>query len=207
MLETPRGPARAHLDRPAADPAGLLVLGHGAGGGVDAADLRAVRDAVVGAGLAVARVQQPYRVAGRRAPPPARHLDEVWCAVVEELRRESPWNALPLIVGGRSSGARVACRTATLVGAAGVLALAFPLHPPGRPERSRADELSGCDAPVLVVNGDRDRFGVPEPSPGVTIRVLTGETHALGRKPAAVADEARRWVTGLIGERPARHGG
>lgn len=202
MVETPRGQARVHFDEPAAEPAGLLLVGHGAGGGVYAPDLRAVRDAVIGAGVAVARVEQPYRVAGRRAPPPAKHLDEVWGAVAAALRAEPRRGSLPLIAGGRSSGARVACRTARAVGAIGVLALAFPLHPPGRPERSRAGELAGCGVPVLVVNGDRDPFGVPEPSPGVTVRSVSGEVHALDRDPAAVADLARRWIEGLVGDTP-----
>lgn len=202
MVETPRGQARVHFDEPAAEPAGLLLVGHGAGGGVDAPDLRAVRDAVIGAGVAVARVEQPYRVAGRRAPPPAKHLDEAWCAVAAALRAEPQSGSVPLIAGGRSSGARVACRTARAVGAIGVLALAFPLHPPGRPERSRAGELAGCGVPVLVVNGDRDPFGAPEPSPGVTVRSVSGEMHALDRDPAAVADLARRWIEGLVGDTP-----
>lgn len=199
MLETPRGQARVRLDRPAAEPGGLLLLGHGAGGGVEAPDLRAVSDSATDAGLAVARVEQPYRVAGRRTPPPAKHLDEAWCAVAAAMRAEPEWRALPLVAGGRSSGARVACRTATRIGAAGVLALAFPLHPPGRPERSRARELSDCGVPALAINGDRDPFGMPEPSPGVTIRTFPEEKHGLDRDPAGVAAEARRWIEDVVG--------
>lgn len=170
------------------------MLGHGAGGGVDAADLRAVRDAALARGVAVARVEQPYRVAGRRAPPPATHLDEAWRAVVRALRDDPALREVELVAGGRSSGARVACRTAGAVSAAAVLALAFPLHPPGRPERSRAQELQAAAVPVLVVNGDRDPFGVPDEAPGVDVRVLPGERHALDRDPVAVGDLVGSWV-------------
>jgi hypothetical protein len=169
------------------DPVALLVLGHGAGGDVDVPDLVAVREAALGAGVAVARVTQPYRVAGRRSPPAAPHLDQAWTAVLAALRADRPDLAgVPLVAGGRSSGARVACRTATATGAAGVVALAFPLHPPGRPERTRAAELA-TGVPTLVVNGDRDPFGVPAASAGVTVVVRPGERHDLKRDPAAVA--------------------
>lgn len=173
-LETPRGPAAAIVADPSGPPLGQLVLGHGAGGGVDAPDLVAVCDAAVAAGVRVALVTQPYRVAGRRAPAPAGHLDEAWISVVDALRVPD----LPLIVGGRSSGARVACRTATRLGAAGVLALAFPLHPPGKPEKSRAGELPEA-VPALVVNGDRDPFGVPVPGGLVEVAVRPGAVHDL----------------------------
>ncbi|MEH0843882.1 alpha/beta family hydrolase [Micromonospora sp. CPCC 205711] len=190
-IETPRGPARVATDLPSGRPASLLVLGHGAGGDVDAPDLVAVRDAACGAGVVVARVTQPYRVAGRRAPAPAGHLDEAWTAVLAVLRARHP--ELPLLVGGRSSGARVACRTAGAVGAVGVVALAFPLHPPGRPERSRADELR-TGLPTLVVNGDRDPFGVPVGGDGVRVVVRPGEKHDLRRDPAGVADAVLAWL-------------
>jgi uncharacterized protein len=191
MIETPRGPAGVDLygaDRPLS----LLVLGHGAGGGVDARDLVAVRKAAVAAGVTVAMVTQPYRVAGRRAPAPANQLDEALTAVVSTLRGD-----LPLILGGRSSGARVACRTAAGLGAAGVVCLAFPLHPPGRPERSRAGELP-ADLPTLVVNGDRDPFGLPEPAGQVTVEARPGERHDLKGDPAAVGALVATWL--------ARHG-
>lgn len=191
-IDTPRGPARIRLDRPTPAGGTVLVLGHGAGGDVDAPDLLAVRDAVGGAGAGVVLVTQPYRVAGRRAPAPAGHLDEAWTAVLAELRRRLP-TAARWVVGGRSSGARVACRTAVAVGAAGVVALAFPLHPPGRPERSRADEL-GTGLPTLVVNGDRDPFGVPDPAPGVEVVVRPGERHDLRRDPAGTAEVVREWL-------------
>jgi predicted alpha/beta-hydrolase family hydrolase len=165
------------------------MLGHGAGGGVDAPDLLAVRDAVLPLGVAVARVTQPYRVAGRRAPSAAPRLDAAWLAVAATLPAD--W---PLVVGGRSIGARVACRTALQAGAVGVVALAFPLYPPGDPERSRASELLGVGVPVLVVNGDRDPFGVPDPGPGIEVRVQPGEDHSLRRNPAAVGELVGQWL-------------
>ncbi|GAA1796673.1 alpha/beta hydrolase [Planosporangium flavigriseum] len=194
MIEvaTAYGPARLDIDQPATDPLSLLVLGHGAGGGVDAVDLLAVRDAAVASRVTVARVTQPYRVAGRRAPAPASQLDRAFVAVVAAARALVPVR-VPLIVGGRSSGARVACRTAAELGAAGVLALAFPLHPPGKPDRSRAGELP-AQLPTLVVNGDRDPFGVPTASGLVDVRVRAGETHDLRRDPAAVAAVAVGWL-------------
>jgi predicted alpha/beta-hydrolase family hydrolase len=191
-ISTPRGPARVAYDRPADDPVSLLVLGHGAGGDVDAPDLVAVRDAAVAAGVAVVRVTQPYRVAGRRAPAPAGQLDEAWTAVLTELRADSVG---PLVVGGRSSGARVACRTASAVGAVGIVALAFPLHPPGRPERSRAAELA-TGLPTLVVNGDRDPFGLPVGDAAVEVAVRPGERHDLRRDPAGVAAVVVGWLAG-----------
>lgn len=204
-VATPRGPSRVDLDLPRAGRGpgrtsgvtGLLVLGHGAGGGVDARDLLAVRDAATAHGLAVARVTQPYRLAGRRAPAPARHLDEAWTATVTALRGRPGLRGVPVVAGGRSSGARVACRTAVDLGAVGVLALAFPLHPPGRPERSRVDELTGAGVPVLVVQGDRDAFGGPDEIPaGVRVRVVAGGDHGFARAADldAAAAEAARWV-------------
>jgi len=213
-VPTSRGTARIDLDLPPA-PRSLLVLGHGAGGGVDAVDLVAVRDVLLPCGVAVARLTQPYREAGRgresptgahggtsttgesrprrRAPAPARHLDDAYVEVVTGLRGDLP--DVPLIVGGRSSGARVACRTARTLDAAAVLALAFPLHPPGRPERSRLPELA-TGLPTLVVNGDRDPFGVPPESAGVRVVVRPGERHGLSVDPAGVAAVVRDWFTG-----------
>lgn len=180
------------LDRPVGSPSALLVLGHGAGGGVDAPDLLALRDAALAAGLVVARVTQPYRLAGRRAPAPARQLDAAWTVVLSALRARCP--KVPLVVGGRSSGARVACRTADAVGAAGVVALAFPLHPPGRPERSRAAELP-ANVPTVVVNGDRDPFGIPVAAVS-TVHVITrpGERHELRRDPLGTATVVLDWL-------------
>jgi predicted alpha/beta-hydrolase family hydrolase len=167
----------------------LLVLGHGAGGGIDAPDLTRVHDTATAVGIRVALITQPYRMAGRKAPAPAGQLDEAWTAVVEHLRTEG----LPLIVGGRSSGARVACRTAASLGAAGVLALAFPLHPPGKPEKSRASELPTA-VPTLVVNGDRDPFGVPEAKPPVEVVTRPGATHDLRKDLAGTAEVVLAWL-------------
>ena len=167
----------------------MLVLGHGAGGGVDAPDLAAVRDAAVAAGVRVALVTQPYRMAGRRAPAPAGHLDEAWTAVIRRIGVPD----LPLIFGGRSSGARVACRTAPVLGAAGVLALAFPLHPPGKPDRSRAAELP-TTLPTLVLNGDRDPFGVPVATVNVEVIVRPGATHDLRKDVKTTAGLAVDWL-------------
>ncbi|MEV6298344.1 alpha/beta family hydrolase [Actinoplanes sp. NPDC051861] len=188
-IETPRGPAAVKLTDPDGPVLSLLVLGHGAGGGVDAPDLVAVHDLAVAAGVRVALVTQPYRVAGRRAPAPAGHLDEAWTAVVRALRVPEK----PLILGGRSSGARVACRTAPTLGAAGVLALAFPLHPPGKPEKSRAGELP-VDVPTLVLNGDRDPFGVPEPTGVVEVAVRPGAVHDLRKDLSGTARLAVEWL-------------
>ena len=188
-IDTPRGPAGIRITDPAGPSLCQLVLGHGAGGDVDAPDLTAVHDAAVAAGARVALVTQPYRVAGRRAPAPAGHLDEAWTAVVAEIAD----GGLPLILGGRSSGARVACRTAEQLGAAGVLALAFPLHPPGKPERSRADELP-VRIPTLVVNGDRDPFGVPEPGGVVEVAVRPGAVHDLRRDLPGTAEIVVAWL-------------
>jgi uncharacterized protein len=168
-LETPHGPARAHL-HPVDGAAALLVLGHGAGGGVSAPDLVAATEAARAAGVAVALIEQPYRVAGRKSPAPAHQLDAAWLAVVEQLRGD-----VPVFCGGRSSGARVACRTAAGTGAAGVLCLAFPLHPPGRPEKTRLEELEAVEVPVLIVQGERDPFGMPPEARGREVVRLPGD--------------------------------
>lgn len=202
-VATTVGPARLVLDRPPA-PRSLLVLGHGAGGDVDSPDLLAVRDAVMEVGVAVARMTQPYRLAGRRAPAPAAQLDTAFITAVTALRR-GKLARVPLIVGGRSSGARVACRCAATLGASAVLALAFPTHPPGRPDRSRASELPTC-LPTLVVNGDRDPFGIPPAGGLVEVRVLPGETHALRRRPGAAADLVLAWLAGHGWAEPTRAG-
>ena len=186
-LDTPHGPARAHL-HPVDSPAGLLVLGHGAGGGVESPDLVGATDAAREAGLSVALVEQPYRVAGRRSPAPAAQLDAAWISVISQLPREG----LSLLVGGRSAGARVACRTAAEVGAAAVLCLAFPLHPPGKPEKSRLEELDAVEVPTLVVQGERDPFGLPPPGPNRTVVTIPG-THSL-RSSATVAAVVREWL-------------
>jgi uncharacterized protein len=190
-IPTPHGPATVELDATAKKPSALLVLGHGAGGGVQAPDIVAVTKAAVAAGLAVARVTQPYRVAGRRSPAPAPQLDTAWTVVVEHLKETYDG---PLIVGGRSSGARVACRTAKAVGADGVVCLAFPLHPPGRPERSRADELE-TGIPTLVVNGSSDPFGVPDKGRKRTVVVREGQRHDLKQDPKGLGEIVVKWLT------------
>ncbi|HEY3188146.1 MAG TPA: alpha/beta family hydrolase [Solirubrobacteraceae bacterium] len=159
-VETPHGPARVHL-HPAERARAAVVLGHGAGGGVASRDLAAATAAARAEGLAVALVEQPYRVAGRRSPAPAPRLDAAWIAVVDHLAA-GELAGLPLVAGGRSSGARVACRTAQETGAVAVLCLAFPLRPPGRATApSRQPELDAVEVPTLVVQGERDPFGIP----------------------------------------------
>ena len=195
-VDTPHGAAEVVLDLPKA-PRGLLVLGHGASGGVDAPDLVAVRDAAVATGIAVARITQPYRVLGRRAPSPAGQLDAAWTAAVRETQRRAG-DGLPVVLGGRSAGARVAARTASELGAVGVLALAFPLHPPGKPESSRAGELDP-GRPTLIINGDKDPFGVPTETGEVQVVVRPGERHDLRRDPAGVARVAVAWLAELLG--------
>ncbi|SDL62591.1 hypothetical protein SAMN05421874_12550 [Nonomuraea maritima] len=195
QVMTPRGPAMVEIDE-AADPRLLLVLTHGSAGGVDAPDLLAVRDAALGVGATVARVTQAFRVAGARAPGSAARQDEAWETVLAELRARLP--GLPVVQGGRSNGARVACRTAKAVGAVAVVALAFPLHPPGKPERSRADELRGAGVDVLVVNGDRDPFGIPAAEDAARLVVLPGEGHDLKRDPARVGETVAGWITGYV---------
>lgn len=192
-VTTPRGVAWADVDRPSGRPVGLLMLGHGAGGGVEAADLLAARRAALEAEWAVARVTQPYRVAGRRSPPAGPVLDGAWLPVVTKVRSGRGLGLLPVVFGGRSSGARVACRTASAGHAAGVLALAFPLHPPGHPERSRVDELAEPTVPVLVVQGDRDPFGMPPAAVGRRIVVVAGD-HSL----RGAAEPIRLAVTAFL---------
>ncbi len=209
------GSGRAGSGR-APGPRFLLVLTHGAGGSVSAPDLLAARDAALRAGGAVALVTQPYRVKGARAPGSAARQDEAWCEIIAVLRGGPPpmlGSGIPLIVGGRSNGARVACRTAAAVQARGVIALAFPLRPPAR----RRGELAGTGASttrearslelrmaasdgasVLVVNGDRDPFGIPEAGDLIRVVVLKGETHTLSRNPAAIADAVTGWLTDVV---------
>jgi hypothetical protein len=195
-IETPSGPARAHLHA-AKQPRAALVLGHGAGGGVDAPDLVAARDAALAEGFTVALVEQPYRVAGRRAPAPATRLDEAWVAVIEHLR-EHETVGLPLVAGGRSLGARVACRTVEQIGAAAVLCLAFPLVPPRRnkPPQSRLPELEAVRLPVLVIQGEGDRFGMPPAAKTREVVKVRGN-HGLKSDPEAIADAVARWLDGL----------
>lgn len=182
------------LDRPR-NASALLVLTHGAGGGVDTKDVTAVRDAATAAGIAVALVTQPYRVAGRRTPPAPGPQDAAWLDIVAALRKRRGLSALPLFVGGRSNGARLAARTADRLGAAGVVAMAYPLHPPGKPERSRLDELEAAGCPVLVVQGDRDPFGMPPAGDNRDVVVITGADHALRKDVAHIAELIVSFVT------------
>ncbi|MBB3733224.1 MULTISPECIES: alpha/beta hydrolase family protein [Nonomuraea] len=192
-IMTPRGAALAEVDE-AERPRLLLVLTHGSAGGVDAPDLLAVREAALAMGATVARVTQPFRRAGARAPGSPARQDEAWIAVLRELVARHP--GLPIVQGGRSNGARVACRTAGAVGADAVVALAFPLHPPGRPDKSRADELRAAGVDVLVVNGDRDPFGVPDAADAARLVVLRGEGHDLKKDPAKVGEVVADWLAG-----------
>jgi uncharacterized protein len=196
-IETPAGLARVHLHT-AEQPRGAVVLGHGAGGGVEAPDLVAATEAAVSQRFSVALVEQPYRVAGRRSPAPAKRLDEAWTAVVERLS-EQELDGLPLIVGGRSLGARVACRTLDATGAEAVLCLAFPLLPPRRgskPPQSRLPELEAVGLPVLVVQGTSDRFGMPPEGPQRKVVEVAGD-HGLKADTGAVADAVAAWLADL----------
>jgi predicted alpha/beta-hydrolase family hydrolase len=203
-IETPHGPAQAHL-HPVEGAKAALVLGHGASVGTDAPDIQAVSEAAQGEGITVALVEQPYWVAGRKAPAPARQLDAAWIAAVERLRSDE-LAGLPLIAGGRSLGARVACRTAAQLGAIAVLCLAFPFQPGARkepPPPSRADELDAVEVPVLVVQGERDQFGMPPAGPGRRIAVVPGN-HSLKADVPAVAEAAREWLREIVAQAPAR---
>ena len=193
-IETPHGRAVAHLqtvDRPQ----GAVLLGHGAGGGVQAPDLQAATRAALEANFTVALVEQPYRVAGRRSPAPARQLDAAWIAVVEALRADE-LSGVPLVVGGRSAGARVACRTAAATEAVGVLCLAFPLQPP-RGSQSRLDELDGVSVPTLVVQGTRDQFGMPPEAQQRTVVQVAGD-HGLKSDLGAVEKAVRAWLPTVL---------
>jgi predicted alpha/beta-hydrolase family hydrolase len=172
-----------------------LVLGHGAGGGVQSPDLVGATQAARSAGLSVALVEQPYRVAGRRTPSPANRLDAAWIAVVSQLRA-GPLSGLPLLTGGRSSGARVACRTAAETDSVGVLCLAFPLHPPGRPETSRLAELDAVKVPTFVVQGETDPFGMPPNGPNRTVARIPG-THSL-KDTTTVAAAVSDWLATML---------
>jgi uncharacterized protein len=197
-IDTPHGPARAHLHA-AEEPRAVLVLGHGAGGGVEAPDLVAATQTACAEGISVALVEQPYRVAGRRSPPRAPHLDAAWIAVVDRLRADE-LAGLSLVVGGRSMGARVACRTAEQTGAVAVLCLAFPLEPPhraGKPQQSRLAELEAVTLPTLVVQGERDPFGMPPPGPSRHVAKVPGD-HGLKGDLQAVAAAVQAWLPGVV---------
>jgi predicted alpha/beta-hydrolase family hydrolase len=196
QLETPFGTANAHVelaDRPVA----ALVLGHGAGGGVSAPDLAAAARAALASGVSVVLVEQPYRVAGKRAPAHARQLDAAWTAVVEQLL-VGEMRGLPLVTGGRSSGARVACRTAKATGAVGVLCLAFPLQPARAGSLSRLPELDAVDVPTLVVQGTHDPFGVPPAAKQRTVVQVAGD-HSLRSDLGAVEEAVSSWFARILG--------
>jgi uncharacterized protein len=204
-IETPYGTANAHVE-PVETPQAALVLGHGAGGGVQARDLVTVAGVARAAGFRVVLVEQPYRVAGRRAPAPAHQLDAAWTAVIDHLRAHE-LRGLPLVVGGRSSGARVACRTAGAAAAVGVLCLAFPLLPPrragGKPAQSRLPELDAVTVPTLVVQGARDPFGMPPAAAQRTVVQVEGD-HSLRTDLAAVGDAVRAWLSAVAGSPVSR---
>lgn len=206
IIATPAGGARITW-HPATTGARLvLAVSHGAGGGIGARDLQALAAELPAAGVTVALVEQPWRVAGKKVAPAPKTLDTGWRALWPALEKKG----LPVVAGGRSAGARVACRTARALGARAVLALSFPLHPPGKPEKSRAEELLGAGVPVLVVQGGNDPFGKPEEFPGgeyelievdsadhglsVPKRAALSQEEAL----AAVVDGVRKWITALV---------
>jgi uncharacterized protein len=198
-IDTAFGTAKAHLDG-ADQPRAALVLGHGAGGGVQAKDLVAVAHVAHSLGLSVALVEQPYRVAGRRSPAPAHQLDATWTAVIDHLVA-GKLRGLALVVGGRSSGARVACRTAETTGAIGVLCLAFPLQPPRRkgaaPAQSRLPELDAVTVPTLIVQGTRDPFGIPPATKRRTVVQVAGD-HSLRADLDAVGEAVRAWLLRVV---------
>ncbi|WP_227997555.1 alpha/beta hydrolase family protein [Nocardia australiensis] len=191
-IETSAGPAEIEFDKPP-EPAFLLLLTHGSGGGVDAKDLLTVRDCALELGGAVARVVQPYRVAGRRAPGSAVKQDAAWLEIVADLRARV--RKVPMIQGGRSNGARVACRTARVAAASGVVALSFPLHPPGKPEKTRVDELRSTGGiEVLVINGARDPFGIPAAADVAQLEVIAGQPHSFRSGFTEIADAVTPWL-------------
>lgn len=202
---TPAGDARITWHRaPDADARAVLALGHGAGGGIEVRDLAGLAAALPARGVTVALIEQPWRVAGKKVASAPKTLDRAQVALWPRLTR----HGLPVVSGGRSAGARVACRTAGELGADAVLALSFPLHPPGRPEKSRADELVGAGLPTLVVQGGRDPFGRPEEFPaGTHIVEVPGGDHGfavpkraeVGQQAAmdALTGAVASWLAGL----------
>jgi predicted alpha/beta-hydrolase family hydrolase len=200
-VDTRQGLARAHLTDGGSR--GTVVLGHGAGGGIESADVVEVTTEAASAGWRVVRVEQPWRVAGKRIATAPPTLDEAWTVVLDRLRTDGVLTG-PLVLGGRSAGARVACRTAEAEGAAGVLALAFPLHPPGKPEKSRAGELTAVTAPICVVQGETDAMGRPEAVAAVlsgranaSVYAVAGD-HALKKDVHVVAAAAMSWLDQLF---------
>ncbi|NKX92026.1 hydrolase [Sanguibacter hominis ATCC BAA-789] len=202
-VSTDLGPGRLVVDS-ATDARAVLWLGHGAGGGIDALDLAALAETLPAAGVTVVRYEQPWRVAGRKVAPRPAALDVGWLAAAPHVAQIA--DGRPLVVGGRSAGARVTCRTAQAVAATGVVCLAFPLHPPGKPERSRIDELLLPSVPRLVLQGDRDTFGTADdvraalataPTADVRVTAVPGADHSmkvLKSSPVDATAVARRVV-------------
>jgi predicted alpha/beta-hydrolase family hydrolase len=200
-LDTPFGEARSHITRPEGAPRAALVLGHGAGGGVEAPDLVAAKDAALSEGLAVALIEQPYRVAGKKSQPAASTIDGAWTSICEQLA-EGELEGLPQVTGGRSAGARVACRTAAETGAVAVLCLAFPLQPParkgGKRSPDRLDELEAVEVPILVVQGERDRFGMPPAARNRRVVEVAGD-HGLKKDAEAIERAVGEWLATALG--------
>lgn len=199
-VATPHGQANAHLNS-VVKPRAALVLGHGAGGGVTSRDLVTVAEVALSERISVALIEQPYRVAGRRSPAPARQLDAAWTAVIDQLVGGA-LRGVPLVVGGRSLGARVACRTAEATGAVAVLCLAFPLQPPKRrtaaaPSPNRLPELDAVTVPTLIVQGAKDPFGMPPAGERRTVVEVPGD-HSLRTDLDAVADAVRAWLPSVL---------
>ncbi|HEX6761068.1 MAG TPA: alpha/beta family hydrolase [Propionibacteriaceae bacterium] len=194
-VDTPQGPGRMFLD-PAEQPNSILLLGHGASGGIAAVDLELLAHNLPAIGTSVVRFEQPWRTAGRKVGAPPPKLDEAWCAALDWLVGQE-WAQHQLLVGGRSAGARVACRTASHTQPAAIVCLAFPLHLPGRPEKSRVGELLAPTVPRLVLQGNKDSFGTPEEirtaiddAPGISVVELPGADHGfriVGARSAASA--------------------
>lgn len=200
-IETPQGPARAHVHRPPRA-RGTVVLSHGAGGGLAALDLTLSAEVLTSHGWTVVLVEQPWLVAGRRVAGPPSTLDAAWVPVVEALLAGRGRLPRPLVVGGRSAGARVACRTAEALAADAGLLLSFPLHPPGRPDRLRADELALAPSPSAIIQGTRDPFGTPGEltaylAPGSTVLEVPG-THSFPASSAPALRAALERIAGML---------
>lgn len=199
IIATDAGDARVTW-HPATRPRFVLAVSHGAGGGIEARDLRAIAGTLPAHGVTVALVEQPWRVAGKKVAPAPKTLDVGWRGVWPTLAAAG----LPVISGGRSAGARVACRTAAELGAHAVLALSFPLHPPGKPEKSRAGELLGAGVPTLVVQGGNDPFGRPEEFPEGSydlVEVVSGDHgFAIPKRAEITQERALEIVTDGVGQ-------
>jgi predicted alpha/beta-hydrolase family hydrolase len=202
-IPTEHGDARLHVDR-ASKPSATLVLGHGAGRGEDSPELVALAAALPKQGISVFRIEQPWHVAGKKVAARPEVLDAATRSCMDAIRVRTP-----IVLGGRSAGARVACRSAAELGAVAALSLAFPLHPPGRPEKSRLPELVGAGVPTFVVQGERDSFGAPDAFPeDVELTVIPDADHGF-RVPkrallsqeetyALIVEAVVEWVTARV---------